>query len=182
MGATFALTSFTCTAPFVGTLLVSATQGNWKWPALGLLTFSAVFALPFLILALVPEALGRLPRSGEWMVTMKGALAFLELAAAMKFLSNVDLVEGWGVITRNLVLLSWVVLGLALGGYFLGLRMSSRGSETTEGSVVRRHWIPAGVTALIVAWLTTGLFGHRLAELEPFLPPAGAHSRRGAQA
>ena len=68
MGATFAVTTFTCTAPFVGTLLVAATQGDWLWPALGLLTFSGVFALPFVILALVPDALTRLPRSGEWMV------------------------------------------------------------------------------------------------------------------
>jgi thiol:disulfide interchange protein DsbD len=170
MGATFALTSFTCTAPFVGTLLVSATQGNWKWPALGLLTFSAVFALPFLILALVPEALARLPRSGEWMVTIKGALAFLELAAAMKFLSNADLVSGWGVFTRTVVLASWVALGLALTGW-----LSLQSSRARAGFVVKR-FAPAAVTLLITAWLTTGLFGHRLGELEPFLPPAGTNS------
>src|SRR5207248_11801296 len=126
MGATFALTSFTCTAPFVGTLLVSATQGNWKWPALGLLVFSAVFALPFLILALVPEALQRLPRSGEWMVTLKGALAFIELAAAMKFLSNADLVQGWGIFTRNVVLASWIILGVVLTVYLIRPATSSR--------------------------------------------------------
>jgi thiol:disulfide interchange protein len=170
MGVTFALTSFTCTAPFVGTLLVSATQGNWKWPALGLLTFSTVFALPFLILALVPEALAKLPRSGEWMVTMKGALAFLELAAAIKFLSNADLVSGWGVVTRPVVLASWVALGLALTAW-----LSSRARNAREGSVVRRL-APATVTLVITAWLTTGLFGHRLGELEPFLPPAGTNS------
>jgi thiol:disulfide interchange protein len=157
MGATFAVTTFTCTAPFVGTLLVAATQGDWVWPALGLLTFSGVFALPFVILALVPGALKTLPRSGEWMVTLKGTLAFLELAAAMKFLSNADLVMGWGIFTRNVVLATWVALGLGLIFYLL------RG---------KRHWVPAVVTAIIVAWLATGLAGRRLGELEPFLPPA----------
>jgi thiol:disulfide interchange protein len=171
MGATFALTTFTCTAPFVGTLLVSATQGNWKWPALGLLTFSAVFALPFLILALVPEALGRLPRSGEWMVTMKGALAFLELAAAMKFLSNADLVQGWGIFTRNVVLVSWIVLGAGLLAYLLGLRIGRAGM-----SRAKPHVIPSVVTAAIVVWLATGVAGKRLGELEPFLPPAGSNA------
>ena len=78
MEATFAVTSFTCTAPFVGTLLVSVTQGSWRWPALGLLIFSGVFALPFVVLALVPSALSKLPRSGPWMVTLKGTLAFVE--------------------------------------------------------------------------------------------------------
>jgi thiol:disulfide interchange protein DsbD len=39
MGSTFTLTSFTCTAPFVGTLLVMTTQGNWRWPLAGMLAF-----------------------------------------------------------------------------------------------------------------------------------------------
>jgi thiol:disulfide interchange protein DsbD len=157
MGATFAVTTFTCTAPFVGTLLVAATQGDWLWPALGLLTFSGVFALPFVILALVPRALTRLPRSGEWMVTLKGTLAFLELAAAMKFLSNADLVMGWGIFTRDVVLASWIALGLGLIFYLLRRK---------------RHWVPAAITAVVIAWLATGIAGRRLGELEPFLPPA----------
>ncbi len=171
MGATFALTSFTCTAPFVGTLLVSATQGNWKWPAMGLLTFSAVFALPFLVLALVPEALARLPRSGEWMVTMKGSLAFLELAAAMKFLSNADLVQGWGIFTRNVVLLSWIILGVCLLSYLLGVRPRRAGEARPK-----RYLIPSVLVAATVVWLCTGLAGWRLGELEPFLPPAGVNA------
>lgn len=166
MGATFAVTTFTCTAPFVGTLLVAATQGDWLWPALGLLTFAGVFAVPFVILALVPEALNRLPRSGEWMVTLKGVLAFLELAAAMKFISNADLVQGWGIFTRNAVLAIWVALGVGLILYLLGVRPGSfRGAS--------RHWVPAAVTAVVIGWLATGLMGRRLGELEPFLPPAG---------
>jgi len=47
MGLAFTLTSFTCTAPFLGTLLVVAAQGDWQWPLAGLLVFSSVFALPF---------------------------------------------------------------------------------------------------------------------------------------
>jgi thiol:disulfide interchange protein len=177
MGATFALTSFTCTAPFVGTLLVSATQGNWAWPALGLLTFSAVFALPFLILALVPEALGRLPRSGEWMITIKGTLAFVEMAAAMKFLSNADLVQGWGIFTRNVVLAAWIVLGAGLALYLLGVRLRRTG--VSRGPA---HPLPALVTVAVVAWLVAGVRGRRLGELEPFLPPAGANAAGVANA
>lgn len=177
MGATFALTSFTCTAPFVGTLLVSATQGNWAWPALGLLTFSAVFALPFLILALVPEALGRLPRSGEWMLTIKGTLGFVEMAAAMKFLSNADLVQGWGIFTRSVVLVSWIVLGAGLALYLLGVRLGRTG--ITRGTA---HPLPALVTVAVVAWLAAGVSGRRLGELEPFLPPAGANAAGVANA
>ena len=185
MGATFALTSFTCTAPFVGTLLVSATQGNWKWPALGLLTFSAVFALPFLVLALVPQALNRLPRSGEWMVTIKVALGFIELAAAMKFLSNADLVEGWGVFTRQVVLGTWVALGTLLALYLLGTKSFQAIAHVLDGKIgnTGEYEVPSGgrlvgcaAAVLFTFWIGTGLRGQRLGELEPFLPPAGANA------
>lgn len=169
MGATFSVTTFTCTAPFVGTLLVSAAGGDWRWPAAGLFVFSTAFALPFFVLALVPNALGRLPRSGEWLVTMKGALAFIELAAAMKFISNADLVQGWGIFSRSVVIAVWVALGVALALYLLGVR-SSRWFWTAGA---KWHPIPGLVTLLIVVWLMTGLAGHRLGELESFLPPAG---------
>jgi hypothetical protein len=55
MGLTFTLTSFTCTSPFVGTILVSASQGDWQMPLVGMLAFSTVFALPFFVLALAPQ-------------------------------------------------------------------------------------------------------------------------------
>src|SRR5438105_9660103 len=66
MGATFTLTSVTCTAPFVGTLLVLAAQGSWVAPIAGMLVYSTAFAVPFVLLALSPRLLSRLPRSGEW--------------------------------------------------------------------------------------------------------------------
>ncbi|MEI6243885.1 MAG: cytochrome c biogenesis protein CcdA, partial [Acidobacteriota bacterium] len=92
MGFAFTLTSFTCTAPFIGSLLVVAATGNWQWPLAGMLAFSSVFALPFVILAIVPQRLASLPRAGAWMAEVKTAMGLLEVAAAMKFLSNADLV------------------------------------------------------------------------------------------
>ena len=65
MGLAFTLTSFTCTAPFLGTLLVVAAQGDWQWPLRGLMAFSTVFALPFVGLALAPRALRRAAAVGR---------------------------------------------------------------------------------------------------------------------
>jgi thiol:disulfide interchange protein DsbD len=177
MGATFSVTTFTCTAPFVGTLLVTAASGDWKWPAAGLFVFSTAFALPFFILALVPNALARLPRSGEWLLTMKGALAFIELAAAMKFISNADLVQGWGIFSRTVVLAIWVCLGIMLALYLLGVR-SSRWFWH-----VGAKWHPVAGTAalLVVVWLGSGLAGRRLGELESFLPPANGSGSAGSE-
>ncbi|HEY1953255.1 MAG TPA: cytochrome c biogenesis protein CcdA, partial [Gemmatimonadaceae bacterium] len=62
VGAIFTLTSVTCTAPFVGTLLVLAARGSWSMPLVGMLVYSVAFALPFVILALTPGFLARLPR------------------------------------------------------------------------------------------------------------------------
>jgi len=172
MGVTFAVTTFTCTAPFVGTLLVSAAEGDWRWPAAGLLVFSLVLALPLFVLALVPGALARLPRGGEWTQTLKGTLGFIELGAATKFLSNADLVMGWGVFTRQVVVAMWVVLGALLALYLLGVR-PGRGPTWRRPRGAARP-IAAAVAVAATLWLAGGLAGRRLGEFEAFLPPAGA--------
>jgi thiol:disulfide interchange protein DsbD len=166
MGVTFAVTTFTCTAPFVGTLLVTAAAGDWRWPAAGLLVFATVFALPFLVLALVPRAVAKLPRSGEWLSTVKVTLGFIELAAAFKFISNADLVLGWNVFTRDVVLAVWLAIFLALALYLGGVRLR----RPRLGGV--RYPLPGLAVAALVVWLGTGVGGRRLGELDSFLPPA----------
>jgi thiol:disulfide interchange protein DsbD len=170
MGVLFSLTSFTCTAPFVGTLLVLATEGNWRWPLAGMVAFSTVFAIPFFLLALAPQILSSLPRAGGWMNSMKVVMGFLEVAAAMKFLSNADLVFGWGVFTRQAVLAIWVAVGLMVVLYLLGNFKMPHDSPVTSVSASRAVF--ALVFLSISIWLATGLFGHALGELEAFLPPA----------
>lgn len=162
MGFAFTLTSFTCTAPFLGSLLVVAATGDWQWPLAGMLAFSSVFALPFVILALVPQRLASLPRAGNWLQSVKTTMGLLEVAAAMKFLSNVDLVWGWGIFTRSVVLASWVVVAFLLMWQFL------RGTKTPVKLAL------AAASLVLAVWLGNGIRGARLGELEAFLPPAEA--------
>jgi thiol:disulfide interchange protein DsbD len=170
MGLAFTLTSFTCTAPFLGTLLVLAAQGDWQWPLAGMLAFSSVFAAPFVALALAPQWRKSLPRSGSWLIAVKAVMGMAELAAAMKFLSNVDLVWGWGIFTRNVVLVSWIVIALVLVAYLAGLIALGHAPRLGRPKMGR---LVATVAALFVGvWLATGLGGRRLGELEAFLPPA----------
>jgi len=129
MGFTFTLTSFTCTAPFVGTLLVMTAQGNWRWPLAGMLAFSTVFAIPFFLLAFAPQLMSQLPKAGGWMNSVKVVMGFLEIAAAMKFLSNVDLVWQWGIFTRQVVLAVWVGIGVLTVLYVLGYFGVEQGSS-----------------------------------------------------
>lgn len=120
MAMVFTLTSFTCTAPFIGPLLVAITQGAWFWPLVGMSVFSATFASPFVLLALFPSWIARLPRSGGWLNSTKVVMGFLELAAAMKFFSNADLIWQWDVFSTPVVLASWIVLAMLTGLYILG--------------------------------------------------------------
>jgi thiol:disulfide interchange protein DsbD len=177
MGLTFTLTSFTCTSPFVGTILVSASQGSWQMPLIGMLAFSTVFALPFFVLALVPQWVSQLPRAGGWMNSIKVSMGFLEVAAAMKFLSNVDLVWGWGIFTRPVVLAIWIAIGIILAIYLLGKFQLSLDSKPERIGAFRL--ISAIVSLAISFYLLTGLFGAKLGELESFLPPETETSRTG---
>lgn len=169
MGLTFTLTSFTCTSPFVGTILVSASQGNWRMPLVGMLAFSTVFALPFFVLALAPQLVSQLPRAGGWMNSVKVAMGFLEVAAAMKFISNVDLIWKWGIFTRSFVLAIWIAIGVVLTIYLLGKFQLFHDTKPEKIGALR---LVSAILSLAVSfYLLTGLFGAKLGELESFLPP-----------
>ena len=167
MGATFTLTSVTCTAPFVGTLLVLAAQGSWVTPVVGMIVYSTAFALPFVLLALAPRFVSRLPRSGEWIRSLRVLIGLLEVAAAIKFISNADLVLRWGVFTREVVLSIWIALALIGVVYLLvGVGRSVRQRDLPLGRLVS-----AAVALFIAVWLASGLSGNALPQVEAFLPP-----------
>jgi thiol:disulfide interchange protein DsbD len=170
MALTFTLTSFTCTVQFVGLLLVAASRGEWFWPALGMIIFSAAFATPFFFLALFPQYLARLPRSGGWLNSVKVVMGFLELAAAFKFFSNTDLVWQWGIFTHNAVLTAWTVIILFTGLYLLGkIRLPHDAKLETIGvgrMLLSLFFIAFGL------YLGTGLFGRPIHGLiYSYLPP-----------
>jgi thiol:disulfide interchange protein len=170
MGLAFTLTSFTCTVPFVGTLLATTTQGQAFWPVVGMLAFSTAFASPFFLLARFPHWLAKLPRSGSWLITVKAFMGFLELAAAVKFLSNADLVWALGLLTRPVFLSLWSTIALVGAVYMLGwLRLPHEAGPTSVGPVRRGIGL---LTAVAGFWCLAGLGGRSLGEMEAFLPPS----------
>jgi len=169
MGVTFSLTTFTCTVPVVGGLLILATQGDWLYPAAGMLAFSSAFALPFFFLALFPQWLAKLPKSGSWLATVKAFMGFLELAAALKFISNIDLVNQWGLITRPVFITIWVAIMTIAGVYLMGWMVFGHDAQKPVVGWVRRAFGVASFAAAI--WLMNGLQGGSLGNLGSFLPP-----------
>jgi thiol:disulfide interchange protein len=165
MGMTFALTTFTCTAPIVGTVLAASTSGNLFYPALGMTSFGLAFSLPFLALALFPSYLNKMPKSGSWLGAVKPALGFIELMAAVKFLSNADLVWHLGLLTRPVFLITWAVLAFLLAAYLLGLPKSINKVGLTRRGL--------GLATLVLAcFLSLGATGRPIkGNLGAFLPP-----------
>jgi len=174
MGLTFSLMSFTCTVGLVGILLAQLDAGaHWLYPTLGLFVFAIAFALPFFILALFPSAAQRLRgKAGDWMEAIKITLGILELAGALKFLSNIDLVMGWYLVSRPFVLMVWVGLFLACGLYLWRIIKLDEYDETRHVGVIR--WF-AGATMVSFALYSASGFDHNRsmgAWLDAWLPPA----------
>jgi cytochrome c biogenesis protein CcdA/thioredoxin-related protein len=122
MALTLAIVSFSCTGPILGSLLAGAlsNHGGAIQLSFGMGGFGLGLALPFALFALFPGWLGSLPKSGGWLGSVKVVLGFLELAMAVKFLSNADLVEQWGLVKREIFIGFWILIGLLITLYLLG--------------------------------------------------------------
>ncbi len=175
LGVTFVLASFTCTAPFLGTLLVAAADGARLLPLLGMLVFALAFVSPFLVFAAFPQWISKIPKGGVWLARVKATLGFLELAAALKFLSNADQVWNWRILTAPVLLAAWALIFAAAALYLIGTlrfgvagELEPPGAKATPGRAVFASAFAA--FALFCFW---GLAGRPIGALGTFLPPPG---------
>jgi cytochrome c biogenesis protein CcdA/thioredoxin-related protein len=171
MALTLAIVSFSCTGPVFGTFLVSvAEQGPWPLTAAAA-GFGIALGLPFALFAMFPRWLHSIPKSGGWMTTVKVVLGFVELALAIKFLANADNVKQWGILKREIFVGSWVLIGLCIFLYLLGI-FRSKTNRLKKYSIARIFFIilfGAGT-----AYLVPGLFNipaARLKLISGFPPP-----------
>ena len=172
MAMTISAVSFSCTAPFVGAVFAATTGGDWFFPIIGMIGFSAAFASPFVLFALFPNLLNALPKSGSWMNMVKVLLGFIELAAAIKFLSNVDLVMGWAWISRPFAIALWMAIFLVATFYILGffaLKNEEKPSSIGAGRVMLS--LPFLIFSI---YLIPGLLGSSLGIWDAWLPPKQA--------
>ncbi|MEX0720413.1 MAG: cytochrome c biogenesis protein CcdA [Balneolaceae bacterium] len=172
MALTISAVSFSCTAPFVGGVFAATTGGEWFYPILGMIGFSAAFASPFVLFAAFPQWLESLPRSGSWMNIVKVLLGFIELAAAFKFLSNADLVWEWGLISRPFTIAAWIAIFLLTGLYLLGT--FSLKHEQKPESISSSRMLLSIPFLLFSFYLIPGLLGSSLGIWDAFLPPKQA--------
>ena len=174
MALTLAIVSFSCTGPILGSLLAGAltSDGGAMQLSFGMGGFGLGLALPFAVFALFPGWLKSIPKSGGWLNTVKVVLGFLELAMAIKFLSNADLVEQWGVIKREIFIGSWVVIGILLIMYLFG-KIRFPHDDRLE-KIGGARWTFIALFAAFTIYLVPGLFNSRMANLKlisGFPPP-----------
>jgi thiol:disulfide interchange protein DsbD len=174
MGLTFSLTSFTCTVPFVGTLLLSASGGDYLYPAIGTLGFATAFAIPFVVLSMFPSLLVRLPRAGGWMNNLKVVMGFLEIAAAIKFFSTAEFIFGLGLLPREVFLAVWAGVCFLIVLYVLGTFQLTLDTPVERIGGIRALF--AVIFATLGLWFSAGMLGKPLAaDLEALLPPENYH-------
>lgn len=172
MAVTLAIVSFSCTGPILGGLLGSTALAEGDVAinlSAGMTGFGVALALPFALFALFPAWLNSLPKSGGWMTTVKVTLGFLELALAMKFLSNADLVSNWGIFKREIFIGIWIILFVLLALYLFGVFKFPHDGPKQKLSNARKFvsLLSAGFSMYLILGLTQvidlKLFG--------FLPP-----------
>jgi thiol:disulfide interchange protein len=170
MAFALALVSFSCTGPIIGTLLVqAASMGERIGPAVGMFGFALALAIPFTLFAAFPSLLKSLPKSGGWLNSVKVTLGFIELALALKFLSNVDLAYHWGLLDREVFLVLWIVIFAMLGFYILGKIKFSHDSDLPF-ITIPRLFLSIIIFAFTI-YMVPGLWGAPLKSISAWLPP-----------
>ncbi len=170
MALTLCIVSFSCTGPILGSLLANSLDEGGVALTMGMLGFGTAFALAFTLLALFPQLLNKMPKSGGWLNEVKIVFAFIELAMAVKFLSNVDLAYHWGYLLREIFLGIWTLLALLTFLYVCGVLRFPHDDKKVK-------WSPGRISFALTFLITTIYFGQGLRKygevgiLSGFLPP-----------
>ena len=153
MAFTLALVSFSCTGPIVGSALVQSASSTIG-PFLVMLGFSMALAIPFGLFAAFPAWLNSLPKSGSWMSSVKVVLGFLELALALKFLSNADMARKWNILGYEVFMGLWVIIFALMTIYLFGWIKFPHDSPLKKLSGTRLFFALASLATTI--YLATG--------------------------
>ena len=182
MALTLAIVSFSCTGPILGTLLVNALSqsGGAVQLTIAMAGFGLALGLPFALFALFPNWLQSLPRSGSWMNTVKIVFGFIELALALKYLSNADLVTHWGLLKRETFFAIWILIGSGLVLYLFGILKFHHDPPPAKLSTARKAI--ALLFLAFVLYLLPGVTNTRYANISLVsgFPPPLTYSLYGA--
>ena len=167
-GSIFSITTFSCTFPLIGALLVAASFGDWFYPVLGMFLFALSFTSPLLLFYFFPQLLTKW-KKGILIKELKFLLGLLTFFVCLKFFSYADIFFGWGVFTRYLVLIIWIV---ALSIWVFRLCLPLFKTQFFSQKTI----FPTGFSLfliLVIIFLTSGISNKSLGTvLDAILPSA----------
>jgi thiol:disulfide interchange protein len=171
MALTLIIVSFSCTGPALGLVLgsVLSTDGGATILSVAMLGFGFGLAFPFMGFAFFPNLMKNLPKSGGWLNTVKVVFGFIELALALKFLSNADLVIGAHLLEREIFIAIWIAIFGFMTLYLLGKITLPHDSQLPFLSVGRM--LLALISLTFTIYLIPGLWGAPLKLISAFPPP-----------
>jgi thiol:disulfide interchange protein DsbD len=136
---------------------------------MGMGVFGLTMATPFVFLSLFPSRAQKMPGAGAWMNTLKVFLGFVELAAALKFLSTADLAWEWGFLSKEVFLILWAGI-FAIAALFLFGKINLKGEES--GAISPGRMVAGTATFLFAIYCGFLTFGFKMDPLlTAFAPP-----------
>ncbi len=180
MALTLAIVSFSCTGPILGSLLAGslAKDGGAIQLTVGMGGFGLALGIPFALFAMFPGMMKSLPKSGGWLNSVKVVLGFLEVALALKFLSQADLVVHWNLLKYEVFMGLWVVIFFGMYLYLIGAIKFSHDSPIQKFSKFRIVFTT--FVGMWVVYLASGLMLNEkgtsynaLALMSGLAPPTG---------
>jgi thiol:disulfide interchange protein len=166
MALTLAIVSFSCTGPILGLVLGNISNSKLITPAMS--GFGIGLGIPFALFAMFPNLLKALPKSGGWLTVLKVVFGFIELAFALKFLSNADLVKQWGLLKRELFIGLWILVLVLMALYLLG-KFKIKNDPTFKSSTPMK--ILAALSIIFAGYLSLDFFGKDISLVSGFPPP-----------
>ena len=172
MALTLIIVSFSCIGPAIGLVMGTSlnSDGGATILSIAMLGFGLGLALPFMFFALAPSLLSNLPKSGGWLNTVKVVFGFVELALAMKFISNADIGLDLHLLEREVFIAIWIAIFGALSLYLFGKFTLPHDSPLNHISVGRL--VLAVVTLSFTIYMIPGLWGAPLKMISAFPPPS----------
>ncbi len=170
-GFIISIATFTCTMPFVGSILVTASKGEWFFPLIGMFGYGLAFSIPFTLLSMFPIILERLPKNGKWNAKFRGILGIFEVIASLKFFSNADLIWGLNILSREIFLGTTIFLLLVNILYTLDFFENIQLFFYQLKNISKYQISLSLFFVSLIIYLSFGITGSNLGELEAYLPP-----------
>lgn len=168
MAVTLALTSFSCSMPFLATLFTQFDRGDSTQAVVALTVYGSTMAFPFFLCTLFPAALQALPGRGDWMNAIKVTMGFVEFALAFKFLRTVTMTFDLDWLPRGFVLAIWAACAFGAALYLFGHLVLPHDTKPESIGVVR---LVFAITFLAAGlYLVPGVSGRPLGDwIEGFI-------------